>query len=288
MHADAAAYALTALDAAELAEFEVHLATCEFCQREVARFRNTAAKLSLLTQATPPARLRSNVLALIPTVPQLPAEDEAEGQLSTPVTPSRPGSTDTLTRPTGPRRAMPGSEIPDEPDTGRVDELELRRQKRWNRILRGLVAAILIITVGVGGVIYTVVQQRQAEVAAKAAFQEQLLRAPDAKVVVTPTLQGGGRCTFVVSRKLNRALYLGTEMPDPGQGRHYQLWTATGTVSDNNPVLDNPVPNVRPWRQYFRGNVAEADLLAVSIESDGSTPKTPTPDKIIAVAKLPT
>ena len=287
MHDDAAAYALTALDAAGLAEFEAHLATCAFCQREVAKFRNTAAKLSLLNQAAPPPRLRPNVLTVIQNVPQLPAEDGAEGQFGMPATPSRPESTDTPTRPTGPRRAVPGSEIPDEPDTGRVDELELRRQKRWNRILRGLVAAILIITVGAGGVTYSVVQQRQTEAAAKAAFQEQLLRAPDAKVVVTPTLQGGGRCTFIVSRKLNRALYLGTGMPDPGQGRHYQLWTATGTVSKNDPALDNAVPNVRPWRQYFGGNVAEADLLAVSIESDGSSPKAPTSDRIIAVAKLP-
>jgi hypothetical protein len=141
--------------------------------------------------------------------------------------------------------------------------------------------------VGAGGITYTVVQQRQAEVAAKAAFEEQLLRAEDVRVVVTPTLQGGGRCTFIVSRKLNRALYLGTQMPDPGQGRHYQLWTATGTVSENVPTLDNAVPNVRPWRQYFVGNVAEADLLAVSIESDGSSPNEPTPDQLIAVAKLP-
>lgn len=285
MHDDAAAYALTALDASELAEFEAHLVTCEFCQREVAKFRNTAAKLSLLSQATPPARLRSNVLAVVRNVPQLPAEDGADEQLSMPATLSRRRSTDTPTRPTGPRRAMPDSEIPDEPDT--EDELEVRRQRRSNRILRGLVAAMLIILVGVGGVTYTVVQQRQAEVAAKAAFEEQLLRAEDVRVVVMPTLQGGGRCTFIVSRKLNRALYLGTQMPDPGQGRHYQLWTATGTVAKNDPVLDNAVPNVRPWRQYFGGNVAEADLLAVSIESDGTSPKEPTEGQIIAVAKVP-
>ena len=285
MHDDAAAYALTALDASELAEFEAHLVTCEFCQREVAKFRNTAAKLSLLSQATPPPRLRSNVLAVVRNVPQLPAEDGADEQLSMPATLSRRRSTDTPTRPTGPRRAMPDSEIPDEPDS--VDELDVRRQRRSNRILRGLVAAMLIILVGVGGVTYTVVQQRQAEVAAKAAFEEQLLRAEDVRVVVMPTLQGGGRCTFIVSRKLNRALYLGTQMPDPGQGRHYQLWTATGTVSKNDPVLDNAVPNVRPWRQYFGGNVAEADLLAVSIESDGSSPQRPTEGQIIAVAKVP-
>jgi hypothetical protein len=58
-------------------------------------------------------------------------------------------------------------------------------------------------------------------------------------------------------------------------------------VSENVPALDNAVPNVRPWRQYFGGNVADADLLAVSIESDGSSPKEPTPDQLIAVAKLP-
>jgi hypothetical protein len=105
--------------------------------------------------------------------------------------------------------------------------------------------------------------------------------------VIEPTLQGGGRCTFMVSRKLNRALYLGTGMPDPGQGRHYQLWTATGTVSKPVPALDNAVPNVRPWRQYFGGNVAQADLLAVSIEPDGTTPVAPTPNQIVVLAELP-
>ena len=43
MHEDAAAYALTALDAAELAEFEAHLATCALCQQEVAEFSATVA-----------------------------------------------------------------------------------------------------------------------------------------------------------------------------------------------------------------------------------------------------
>jgi Anti-sigma-K factor rskA len=287
MHEDAAAYALTALDGADLAEYEAHLATCEVCQREVAEFSETAAALSLLTQATPPPSLRSNVLTVIQSVPQLPAENLTDERPGMPAAPSRPRSTDTRTRATGPRRALPGSEISDELDTRRGDELEVRRLQRRNRILRALVAAMLIITVGVGGVIYTVVQQRQAEVAAKAAFQEQLLRAEDLQVVIEPTVQGGGRCTFMVSKKLNRALYLGTGMPDPGQGRHYQLWTATGTVSKPVPALDNAVPNVRPWRQYFGGNVAQADLLAVSIEPDGTTPVAPTPNQIVVLAELP-
>jgi len=288
MHDNAAAYALASLDAGELAEFEVHLATCDFCQRAVAEFSKTAAALSLLTQATPPSRLRESVLGVIQKVPQLPAEDQAGERPGAQVTTSRHTSTDARTRPTGPRRAMPESVISDEPETRPVDELELRRQRRRNRIIRGMVAAILIVAVALGGVIYTQVQQqRQAEVAAKQAFQEQLLRAEDARLVVTPTLKGGGRCTFIISRKLNRALYLGTNMPDPGQGRRYQLWTATGTQSDLDPHLDNPVPNVRPWRQFFRGDVAQADFLAVSIERDGSTPDAPTPDQIVALAEVP-
>jgi hypothetical protein len=246
-----------------------------------------------LTQAIPPPRLRSDVLAVNQRLLQLPADDKAGERPVTPATPSRGTSTDSQTPPTRPRRALPGSEISDELDSRQVDDLELRRQRRRSRILRGLVAAMLIVTVGLGGVIYTLVQQRQAQVAqrqaevAQKAFEEQLLRAEDVRVVVAPTLQGGGRCTFIVSKKLNRALYLGTNMPDPGQGRHYQLWTVTGTRSNNDPDLDNPVPNVRPWRQFFRGDVAKADFLAVSIEPDGSTPVVPTSDQIVVLAQLP-
>ena len=286
IHDNGAAYALGSLDAGEMAEFEAHLTTCEFCQREVAEFSESIAELSLLTQATPPRRLRANVLAAIQNVRQLPGEPYAAYQpIDTPK--RRPSAAGTNAHPAAPRRALPGSWVPDEVDRPRVDELQLRRQRRRSRILSGLVAALLIVSVGLGGVIYNLVQQRQAQVA-QATFEQQLLRAEDARMVVAPTLRGGGRCTFIVSKQLNRALYLGTNMPDPGQGRHYQLWTATGTESDNiDPELDNSVPNTRPWRQFFGGNVADADFLAVSIEQDGTTPDAPTQDQIVVLAQLP-
>jgi len=271
IHENAVGYALTALDTAERAEFEAHLDSCELCQQEVAEFYETAADLSFLTQATPPPTVRANVLAAIRALPQLPAEDEASKSV-----PLR----------AGPALVMPESWLSHERSARALDQLELRRQRRRNTILKGLVAALLIVAVGLGGVIYTVVQQRQAAVAAKPAFEEELLRAEDVQVVVTPTLRGGGRCTFIVSRKLNRALYLGTGMPDPGPGRQYQLWTATGSLPNIDPDLDNPVPNVRPWRQFFAGDVAQADVLAVSIEKAGSTPDAPTRDQIVAVAPL--
>lgn len=278
MHEDAVAYALTALDAAERAEFEAHLEHCVVCQQEVAEFCETAAELSFLTQATPPPTVRANVLATIRNLPQLPAEDGAAGQLG-----SSPAS---RTPAPGPGTAMPDAWRSQEQSLRALDQLELRRQRRRNTVLKGLVAALLIVAVGLGGVIYTLVQQRQTPVAAKPAYEEELLRADDVQIVVAATLQGGGRCTFIVSRKLNRALYLGTGMPDPGKGRHYQLWTATGRMPNIDPDLDNPVPNARPWRQFFAGNVGQADYLAVSIERNGTTPEVPTADQIVVVARL--
>ena len=288
MHVDAAAYALVSLDDAEVAEFEAHLAICTFCQREVAEFCDTAAKLSLLSEATPPRRLRGKVLGLSQTLLQLPPEDNADrlgmpslnGHTSTDLPPMRPP---------GPRRALPGWEISDEPEPEPrpVAELEVRRQRRRSRILSGLVAALLIVTVGAGGVVYTLVQQvhQRDEAVAQRFKEEQVVRAEVARVVVAPA-SVGGRCTMVVSEKMNKALYLGTNMPDPGQGKQYQLWTGTGTRRDPTYVLDNPVPNVRPWRQLFRGDVAKADFLVVSVEAQGSTPAAPT--EIVAFASLRT
>jgi anti-sigma factor RsiW len=285
MHQNTAAYALVSLDAPEVAAFEAHLATCEFCQREVAEFCEIAAELSLLTETTPPRRLRGRVLSVTETLAQLPPEGTLNGQVSPPMPAVRP--MESGARPTGPRRAMPGWEIPDEPDSPAVDELALRRQRRRSRILSGVAAAMLIVAVGLGGVVYTLaqqVQQRDAAIAQRFR-EEQVVRAEDAKVIVAPAAVGG-RCNMVVSKKMNRAVYFGTNMPDPGPGKQYQLWIGTGTDQNRTYVLDNPVPNTRPWRQVFRGNIAGADVLAVSIEAQGSAPTTPT--EIVAVAPLRT
>ena len=156
MHESTGTYALNALDAAELTEFEAHLATCETCSVEVAEFCETAVELSLLSLATPPSTLRSHVLDAIRIEPQLSAPDSAAGAgaSGTPIA-TRPAAL-TARRP---RRAVPGSEPPDEPELPRlpepepapVDELAERRQRRRTRILSGLVAAMLVLAVGLGG-----------------------------------------------------------------------------------------------------------------------------------------
>jgi anti-sigma-K factor RskA len=87
IHALAGAFAVNALDETERAEFERHLPGCAACQAEVASFRETAALLTETTTETPPASLRSGVLAGIREVRPLPPEaprPEAEGRPAEP------------------------------------------------------------------------------------------------------------------------------------------------------------------------------------------------------------
>jgi anti-sigma-K factor RskA len=62
-HALAGAYALDALDAAERARFERHLASCRSCPGEVRGFAATAAVLGQAAAVTPPPALKGRVLA---------------------------------------------------------------------------------------------------------------------------------------------------------------------------------------------------------------------------------
>jgi anti-sigma-K factor RskA len=74
IHALSGAYAVDALDDAERAQFERHLAECADCRSEVDSLREAAALLAETTSTAPPAGLRDTVLAGIATVRPLPPE----------------------------------------------------------------------------------------------------------------------------------------------------------------------------------------------------------------------
>ena len=287
IHVSAGSYALNALDGAELAEFEAHLATCDACQAEVAELCETAAELSLLSLATPPPDLRDNVLAAIRTTTQLPAED-SERRRPAPPAPngSRPASESVrAVRSAGPRRALPGTEISEGPGAA-ADELTLRRERRRSRALSALVAAVLALAVGLGGVIFTLVQARQAQVA-RIALEQQLYAAPDT-TFTTIDLKGGGRATFVFSEQLNRAQFIATDLPDPGRDKRYQLWTMTGPeprwVVATSITRDTQITERQPAvAVFFSGDVAGADWLCVSVEPRDNTSNRPTVPPVGAV-----
>ena len=72
LHHLSGAYAVDALDDAERASFEQHLAGCADCRAEVAELSATAGSLASLTETTPPPSLRDSVLSGIAQVRPLP------------------------------------------------------------------------------------------------------------------------------------------------------------------------------------------------------------------------
>jgi anti-sigma factor RsiW len=85
VHALTGAYVLDAVSPDERMVFERHLGDCDACRQEVAELRETATRLGTAAAATPPPRLKANVMSQIRDVRQLPPE--------TPVVPlRRPGS----------------------------------------------------------------------------------------------------------------------------------------------------------------------------------------------------
>jgi hypothetical protein len=259
IHSAVGSYVVNALDPHELEEFEAHLAVCPTCSREVAEFGETAAELSLVASVPPPAALRGSILSAISEVRPLPPEPPTERSRAEPTT------NETQTIAADIRHA--------------VDELALRRQQRRARVLTVLVAAVVAAAVALGGVVYTLVQSRQAQVAQQAAETE-LLTAPDVRTY-TATMKDGGQISFVVSRSLNRALFIGKDLPAVGSDRTYQLWTLEG----QRPIPDNLVAGGGDRKEFFREGLGGVTSLAVSIEAAGGAQQ-PTPSTIQTVTQL--
>ncbi len=278
IHGGTGSYVVNALDPDEFDEFEAHLEVCPTCRREIAEFCETAAQLSLLAGApAPPPSLRGAVLAGIAEVRPLPP-------LST-----------------TPRRALAGSddlnesglETDPETDTGigegapvpvaaatdpAVDELALRRSHRRTRILTGLVAAVTVVALALGGVVYSLAQNRQPPTAAPA-VDPSLLAAPDAKIY-TRKLPNGAHVSYVVSQSQDRAVFVSNDLPSPGPGKVYQLWTLRGEAA----TPDQTVAGGADSTQTFRGPVKNSSGLALTIEP---TPGSQSPTKpILAQVKL--
>jgi hypothetical protein len=133
--------------------------------------------------------------------------------------------------------------------------------------------------VGLGGIVYILFQQRQAQIT-QIDRENELYRAADTRTVVVD-VSGGGQATFVASKQLNRALFIGTDLPDPGPNNRYQLWTMTGeepkwktatSVSRDIQIAD-PGPGAKV---FFSSEIARADFLCVNVEPVSNTTSKPT------------
>jgi anti-sigma-K factor RskA len=247
IHSLSGAYALDAVDDIERAAFERHLRECESCALEVTELRETVSRLSDTSAAEPPPSLRSSVLAAVAQTPQAP--------------PGRPG-----------RGQAAG---------------HAAAVKRWRRFAAVSVAAG-VIAAGAGVGTWTVAQgnvdrARQAAAAAerRATEIEQVLAAPDVRVV-TMAVRTGGTVNVAVARSLNRAVAVLNGVSDPGPDKVYQLWMIpdAGRLSS----ARSPGPLLRAQKAQLL-EIGDATLFGMSVEAAGGSP-TPT-DVVGSIGILP-
>lgn len=274
IHGATGSYVVNALDPDELDEFEAHLEVCPTCRREITEFCETAAQLPLLAGAPAPSPgLRKSVLAGIAEVRPLPPLTGTPRRALAGVDGGEHIGTPDPDDDTSPDDASRGFVAP-RPVTAKpdpmLDELALRRSHRRTRVLTGLVAAVTVIALALGGVVYTLVQRQQPPTAAPA-VDPSLVGAPDA-TIYTKKLPNGAHVSYVVSKSQDRAVFVSNDLPSPGPGKVYQLWT----LRDGTATPDQTVQGAGAERtQTFRGPVKNSTGLALTIEP-GPGSQTPT------------
>jgi anti-sigma factor RsiW len=274
VHSAVGSYIADALEAAERVEFEGHLSHCGSCRQEVVEFDETTAELARLVAVQPPSSVRERVLAGVHQVRPLPPE--------LPIA-TRPASTK-RTELSHRFLASTGPSVHPDWEHPRDDPSEQRSWRRA-RVLTAAVAAATVASLALGGWVVVLLQQEQALTAerqvdaAAAQRRTDLLGAPDAKLL-TSSGKDGARYSFVVSKERDSALFIGTDLPDPGPGKTYQLWTLAGQTASP----DHLVRGYGRTSRWFTGPIRTATGLAVTIEAAAGSTKPSLP--ILATAKI--
>ncbi|MEU5774050.1 anti-sigma factor [Streptomyces venezuelae] len=251
LHTLTGAYAADALDDAERARFEEHLALCPSCDQEVRELTATVARLALASAVTPRPALKDEVLRRIGTVRQ----DVPEVRRETAAVPDR-----------APRRT--------------------RGVYRW--ALAACVAAAVGLG---GTAVWQHQQAEDARDQARQAREQSsrrsqelaaVLAAPDAKTR-TDGLTDGARGTVVASKSLDKAVFIAAGMAPPPKGKVYQLWFDDSGSMRSAGLMD---PDRTAATVLMRGGIGKATGMGITVEpAGGSDEPTSSP---VALMELPT
>ncbi|THG29808.1 anti-sigma factor [Naasia lichenicola] len=231
------AYALGALSAEDRLLFEDELAGSEELRAEVAGLVDTAAVLAMATPPIdPPPALKSNIMAMLDSTPQLPAqpaEDVLQSIDAARFSSSAPTAADATI-----------SSFADHQPTRRSGRGARRSRIRPLTALLASAAAVALFVGGAfaGGLLGTIGSERQSDQFAA------LNAASDVTREVTP-LQSGGTATLVSSDELGASAIVLNDAGDLTDDEVYQLWylhdqkvTSAGIVDPDGPqtyaVLD--------------------------------------------------
>jgi anti-sigma-K factor RskA len=239
IHALSGAYVVDALDDAERAAFEEHLPGCHDCEAEVASLREAAAMLADDAALTPPASLRTNVLAGIRTVRPLPPEfAESEEQN-------------------------------DRSGEALAEVVPLRRHRF--RMATLAAAAVILAIFGIGAVAQP---WRDQPGVSQAGVADRVMAADDAKHVKV-SFPDGATATVFRSQNVGKAVLVTEKMPAAPDGKVYELWLRN---SVGRMVPAGLMKGSGDKKQVLEGNAANANAAAISVEpSGGSTEPTSEP-----------
>ncbi|WP_028653650.1 anti-sigma factor [Nocardioides halotolerans] len=247
IHALSGAYAVDALDDAERAQFEDHLAECDTCRAEVESLQETAALLAETTIATPSADLRDRVLSGIASVRPLPP-------VVPPVEPP-------VERPAAPAAATE--------DDATVVPLAPRRRRR---VVTFLAAAAAVVAIGTGAVVSQLDDEPPSAI-------DRVIQADDAQRF-TQTFPGGATATVVRSEDLNEAVVITHDMPAAPSGHTYALWLQHDDVM----VPAGVMPEGPDNEVLLSGDAATADGAGITVEVAGQEPTVPSDDVVAVIS----
>lgn len=196
------AYVADAIDdAAERAQFELHMRHCQQCSAEVRGLNETASKLAFATSRPAPQPMRDRVLAAVSRTRQLPpVADHHRSAIRAP----RP------VRPT------------------------------WVTAAVGLAAAVSVGVAITLGVALRHTQDQLAAVKARQAAVERVLAAPDAHAA-TSAVSAGGTVTVVYSLSRHSLIVTSAGLARQPGGKVYELWLIAGKHAHPAGLLPAPV-----------------------------------------------
>jgi anti-sigma factor RsiW len=246
-HTLAGAYTLNALEDAERARFERHLARCDACVQEVGGLRETAALLGAAVAVRPPERLRESVLAAAERTRQIPPARQP-GRVAGP----EPGRTERA-----PRAERNG-----------------RLSARGLRIAVGAVAASLACVVVVLAVVAGTAQHRLADADRRNGDVAAVLTAHDAKMM-TAHVTTGGTATIVMSHSKRMAVFSTAGLRVLPGAMGYELWLMGPTGARPAGML--PKPSHGMTAPMIASGIASGDKIGLTVEPNAGSARPTTP-----------
>jgi anti-sigma-K factor RskA len=251
LHTLTGAYALDAVDGAELDLFEHHLRRCRPCGNEVRGLAETATELAMAAALPPPPGIKEQVLAATAVTRQLPPAVDRTNR--TPRRAARPAR-----RPSPSRAPRPS----------------------WTP---RLAAAVAVVSLAVAVVLGTVGLRTRHELDSARAQDQAIaavLAAPDARIM-SQAATDGGTATVVVSREEGKIVFTTAGLPRLPASKVYELWLMGPPQIRRAGLL--PAPTAGRTAPVLASGLVTGDRVGVTVEPAGGTSR-PTTSPIVVMS----